>query len=101
MSIKLCPFRQFLEQHVKWLKTDGREGAKADLRNNNLRSWDLTNAILGVNFEGADLKGAVLRGANLSEAKGLTQEQLNTACGDEKTKLPGVLTIPSCKQERK
>ena len=59
MSIKPCPYHLFLEQHVKWLESGGQEGAKADLGNNNLRSLDLTDAILGVNFEGADLQGAI------------------------------------------
>ena len=98
LSIKLCLNYRFLEMHEKWLNTAGQEGAKADLGNNNIRGWDLTDAnLFGVNFKGADLTGATLKGANLSKSKGLTQEQLDEACGDKKTKLPGVLTIPPCK----
>jgi len=51
----------------------------------------------GANFSGADLTGANLGGAELHKATGLTQRQLNKACGDEFTKLRGGLTIPRCK----
>ena len=34
-----------------------------------------------------------LMGANLSRAENLTQEQLDQACGNEDTKLPGGLTL--------
>jgi len=53
-------------------------------------------------LRGADLiivplSGADLRGANLSGAEGLTQGQLDDACGDEKTKLdpPEDRALPS------
>ncbi len=35
--------------------------------------------------------GADLPGADLTEAKGLTREQLDEACGDDETKLPDYL----------
>ncbi len=42
----------------------------------------------GANLTGADLFAADLQGANLTKAKNLTREQLDEACGDDKTKLP-------------
>ena len=48
------------------------------------------------NFAGADLAGANFSGANLAIAKGLTQSQLNQACGDASTRLPKGKTIPTC-----
>lgn len=45
---------------------------------------------------GADVSGANFSGADLSIAKGLTQTQLNRACGDANTRLPKGKTIPSC-----
>ena len=53
------------------------------------------------NFSRADLTNASLVGTNLSgasllRATGLTQAQLNRACGDEATRLPGSLRIPAC-----
>lgn len=47
-------------------------------------------------FGGAVLNGANLSGSDLSLADGLTQAQLNTACGDATTALPTSLTVPAC-----
>lgn len=87
--------------------------ARADLRDvnaygalfggANMRGADLTNAtFVGAYLEGANLSGARLTGANFSGAQmdravGLTQGQLNKACGDETTTLPRGLHIPACK----
>ena len=66
------------------------------------RQADLTRAnLVGAYFGGADLTGATLTGATLSgaelqTARGLTQSQLNTACGDSSTRLPAGFTIPGC-----
>ena len=74
------------------------------LGNTNFKGASLWNANLtearlsGANLDGANLDGTILNGADLSGAKNLTQEQLNQACGDEKTKLPEGLTIPLCKK---
>lgn len=51
----------------------------------------------GVNFTGANLKNANLSGAEAATAKGLTQSQLNTACGDASTQLPAGFTLRKCK----
>jgi uncharacterized protein YjbI with pentapeptide repeats len=69
----------------------------ADLTDTNLEGATFVGAYLG----GARLRGAVLTGANfsgaeLSDAAGLSQEQLNTACGDATTTLPQGMTIPAC-----
>jgi len=57
---------------------------------------------VGAYFGGADLTGARLDGANLSGAemaatRGLTQSQLDRACGDESTQLPAGLSISPCR----
>lgn len=63
---------------------------------------DLTNAsfvgayLQGATFSGATLSGANLSGADLSRAAGLTQAQLNRACGDGSTILPRNLRISAC-----
>lgn len=69
----------------------------ADLTDVNLSHATLVGSYLG----GARMSGAVLTGANLSgaeaeDAVGLTQAQLNAACGDATTQLPSGLTIPRC-----
>lgn len=63
---------------------------------------DLTNAsfvgayLEGANFSGAKLDGANFSGAEMNRATGLTQGQLNRACGDASTRLPSGLHIPAC-----
>ncbi len=49
------------------------------------------------NFSGANLSSANLSGADLSIARGLSQSQLNRACGDRSTRLPAGKTIPRCR----
>ena len=69
----------------------------------NFSGADLTNATLvGADFAGANFKGAKLNGVNLSGSEmeksvGLSQRQLDAACGDEKTSLPKHLRVPACK----
>jgi len=71
--------------------------AKTNLNGADLRGANLSGAHLtGANLALANLNGADLRGANLSGAKNLTQMQLDQACGDAHTKLPGGLTIKPC-----
>ncbi len=69
----------------------------ANLRNANLNFADAT----GAEFSEADMSETALiatdiSGANLSGAVGLTQEQLDDACGDESTVLPWPLTVDTC-----
>jgi len=69
----------------------------------NFAGADMTNSTFvgafleGANFRGARLAGANFAGAQMSKAVGLSQSQLNEACGDEKTTLPRGLHIPACK----
>lgn len=51
----------------------------------------------GANFAGATLTGANFSGAEMDRATGLTQRQLNAACGDASTRLPRGLRIPACR----
>jgi uncharacterized protein YjbI with pentapeptide repeats len=66
------------------------------------RDADLSGANLAhAELDGADLSGAHLtitsiRAADLSHAKGLTQPQLDQACGDAETKLPAHLHVKIC-----
>ncbi len=64
---------------------------------------NLTNAsfvgtyLVGARFAGANLTGANFSGAELDRASGLTQRQLDAACGDQATRLPRGLRIPACR----
>ena len=68
----------------------------------NFSNADLQNAsAVGTFFGSSTLTGANLAGANLSGAdmklvRGLTQAQLNRACGDDSTQLPRDMSLPSC-----
>jgi uncharacterized protein YjbI with pentapeptide repeats len=79
----------------------GADLTGANLIGANLRSANLTEAYVhrvelsGANLLGANLSGAELFG-DLSGVNNLTQEQLDRACGDERTQLPPGLTVPRC-----
>lgn len=77
----------------------------ADLLGANLRGAELQNADLIIaNLYEADLAEANLEGAslvatNLRGAKNLTQQQLDTACGNNQTTLPSGLSIKMCPRQ--
>lgn len=79
----------------------GAKLRKADLRGVNLRgayliAADLREADLrGADLIGADFRDTDLRGADLTGSIFLTQDQINAAIGDERTKLPPLLTRPA------
>ena len=58
---------------------------RADLRSADLRRASLTNS---------SLIGADLRGVDLTTTRGLTQEQLDDAVGDSRTRLPSHIQTP-------
>lgn len=63
----------------------------------NLQNANLVGAYFGsASFAGANLTGAILSGAEMERARGLTQAQLDAACGDQDTQLPAGLRIPVC-----
>lgn len=71
--------------------------SRADFSEANLNGATLVGGYFGgARFAGATFVGANLSGADLSSARGLTQTQLTSACGDGATVLPDGLTIPRC-----
>ncbi len=62
----------------------------ADLRGAFLSNSDFDGAYL----EGIEIDGADLRGTDLTGTQGLTQQQIDGAIGDTKTKLPAALQVP-------
>jgi uncharacterized protein YjbI with pentapeptide repeats len=69
----------------------------ADLTGADLTGTDFTSADLtGAWVDSANLAGANLTRANLSGARKLTQQQLDTACGDADAKLPTGMKLKSC-----
>jgi uncharacterized protein YjbI with pentapeptide repeats len=67
-------FEDVLEQHRRWIESDGRSGTRADLAGANFKDADMIGAELAganlfrANFRGADLLMANFRGACLVEA---------------------------------
>lgn len=79
----------------------GIRAGRADFTDANLEGATLVGGHFGgARFSGAVLTGANLSGAELADAIGLTQAQLNTACGDATTALPAGLTVPACSNNR-
>ncbi len=74
----------------------------ADFTNASFRNTDLSAANLAhAKMDGADLTGAdmtitSIRGTDLRHVKGLTQIQLDQACGDSGTKVPSGLRVKAC-----
>lgn len=79
----------------------------ANFTNARLDHINLQNAVLsGSNFakarfgdaalEGADFSNADLSGADLRTVRGLSQVQLDTACGTPETRLPLGFSVPYC-----
>ena len=70
----------------------GASFVKTDLAGANLAHADVDDA----DFTGADLSITSLKGTDLSHAHGLTQPQLDRACGDADTKAPAGMAVKIC-----
>ena len=74
----------------------------ADFKNVSFRNADLAGANLAhavldnADFTGAELSITSFKGTDLTKAKGLTQAQLDKACGDADTKAPNGMKVPVC-----
>lgn len=74
----------------------------ADFQGASFRHADLTGAnmahavVTGADFTGANLRITSIKGTDLTHAKGLTQDQLDMACGDAKTRVPAGMKVQSC-----
>ena len=95
------------EGDLSGARFDGAKMAYMCMRNAkflgaSFRDADLTGANLShSDFSGADFSGAkfsitLMRGADLANAKGLTQAQLDNGCGDAETKVPKGLVVHKC-----
>ncbi len=80
----------------------------ANMEGANLKRAEIARAVLkGAKLAGSDFTGAYtylthFEGTDLSSVTGLTQQQLDVACGDDETTLPSGLTVPAswpCGQE--
>ena len=90
--------KDYNHERADWIgkNLSGQDLKAVNLRGAYLIAADMRNADLRVvDFIGADLRDADLSGANLSTSMFLTQMQINSAKGDEKTLLPFYIQRPS------
>ncbi len=106
---KMSPVKNLRHAILDKVNLSGVNLRDANLSNANLRGANLKKAILEfANLRAADLSSANLQeaeldfailsftklyGADMTGARNLTQEQLDTACGDDQTRLPAGLAI--------
>ena len=91
--------------HGSFAHADLRDvnGYGARFTGTNFSDADMANSTFvgayleGANFRRAKLAGVNFSGAEMDTAVGLTRAQLRAACGDESTKLPKGLKLPTCK----
>ena len=88
-----CPGCNLFQADFGGAAMRGRNFAHARLRQADLS----LSTMNGANFSGAKLSGANFSGAQLDRARGLSQGQLNAACGDAETDLPAGLRVPACR----
>ncbi|MEM5517303.1 pentapeptide repeat-containing protein [Henriciella sp. AS95] len=70
---------------------------RSDFSGADLTRANMVGAYVGTsNFAGANLTDVNISGADLSIARGLTQHQLDRACGDNSTMLPKGLKVRPC-----
>jgi uncharacterized protein YjbI with pentapeptide repeats len=70
---------------------------RARLQHANARGADFTRATFAhADVTRMNLVGADLSGADLRQARGLTQSQLDQACGDRRTRLPRGMSVARC-----
>ncbi|MBP3951668.1 pentapeptide repeat-containing protein [Bacillus suaedae] len=81
----------YLGANLKGLNLQGEDFRGKLMIASNLSKSDLKRA----DFIGADLRDANLNGADLTEVLFLTQSQINSALGDNHTKIPSYLERPS------
>ena len=97
MSLAVMNRTRFANADLRDVEAYGGVFSSSNFSGANLTNASFVGAYLeGASFAGATLTGANFSGARLTRSTGLTQRQLNQACGDEATALPGGLRIPAC-----
>lgn len=97
LSLVTADRARFSGANMSLVNGFGGRFAHADFTDANLSHGIGVGAYFGgARFHRARIEGMDFSGAELAGAIGLTQEQLNTACGDATTTLPPRMTIPPC-----
>lgn len=97
LSLSVMNRTRFSNADLRDVEAYGGVFSSSNFSGANMTNASFVGAYLeGANFSGATLSGTNLSGAQLARATGLTQRQLDQACGDGSTALPGRLRIPAC-----
>ena len=97
LSLAVMNRTRFSNADLRDVEAYGGVFSSSNFSGANLTNASFVGAYLeGAAFSGATLSGTNLSGAQLARATGLTQRQLDRACGDAATTLPGSLRIPAC-----
>jgi uncharacterized protein YjbI with pentapeptide repeats len=97
LSASVMNHTNFAHGDLRDVNAYGAVFSSADFAGTNLANASFVGAYLqGSNFAGANLAGTNLSGAEMDHARGLTQHQLEGACGDEATTLPAGLRVRRC-----
>ncbi|QSF53499.1 pentapeptide repeat-containing protein [Brevundimonas fontaquae] len=97
LSLSVMNRTRFSNTDMRDVEAYGGVFSGSNFSRANLTNASFVGAYLeGASFAGATLSGTNLSGAQLARATGLTQAQLNRACGDSSTVLPRGLRIPAC-----
>ena len=97
-SAAVMSHARFAHADLRDLNAYGAVFSGADFSGADLTHASFVGAYLqGASFQGAHLEGANFSGAEMSRARGLTQRQLDAACGDDATTLPRGLRLAACR----
>jgi uncharacterized protein YjbI with pentapeptide repeats len=98
LSLSTFDRTKFTGANLSIVNAFGIRAEHADFSKVNFNDAALVGGSYGhSDFTSATFDNANLSGSDFETAKGLTQLQLNTACGDADTKLPKGLKLPPCK----
>ena len=103
--LRQADFSTAVMNHSNFAGTDMRDvnAYGAVFSGANFAGADLTHAsfvgtwLNGANFAGARMAGTNFSGADMDHARGLSQRQLDGACGDVATTLPAGLGLHACR----
>lgn len=87
----------FVFTNLSGARLEGTDATGANFRNAWLNwAWFANAKLDGADFTGAKMRGAQLYNTDLSKVIGLTQRQIDLACGDSTTKTPPGIRVPAC-----
>ena len=98
MSAAVMPHTSFAGSDLRDVNAYGAVFTGASFAGANMTNASFVGAYLqGANFRGAHLDGVNFSGAEMDRAVGLTQAQLQKACGDASTVTPRNIALHTCR----